>query len=113
MFLTVKSFLSANAIRARHSMDDIDHCSSNNSVPCAVQAISAPILFTAMGANNYIRFNETHYDLAKSTDKDFVVIDGANHGQTPCVPCEIVPGQYSNTTKNFFDYVRRWIGERY
>lgn len=93
MFLTVKSFLSANAIRARHSMDDIDHCSSNNSVPCAVQAIAAPILFTAMGANNYIRFNETHYDLAQSKDKDFVVIEGANHGQTPCVPCETVPGQ--------------------
>ena len=46
-----------------------------------------------MGANNYIRFNETHYDLAQSKDKDFVVIEGANHGQTPCVPCETVPGQ--------------------
>ena len=113
MFLTLRSFLSANAIRARHSMDDIDHCSSNNSVPCAIQAISAPILITAMGANNYIRFNETHFELARSRDKDFVVVEGANHGQTPCVPCETVPGQYSNTVKNFYDYVRRWVAERY
>ena len=113
MFLTLRSFLSANAIRARHSMDDIDDCASNNSTPCAIQAISAPVLITAMGANNYIRFNERHYDLAKSKDKDFVVIEGANHGQTPCVPCETVPGQYSNTVKNFYDYVQRWIRERY
>jgi hypothetical protein len=113
MFLTLRSFLSANAIRAGHSMDDIEHCSSNNSVPCAVQVISAPVLITAMGANNYIRFNETHFELARSKDKDFVVIEGANHSQTPCVPCETVPGQYSNTVKNFYDYVQRWIGERF
>ena len=33
-FLTVKSFLSANAVRGTDSMDGIDHCSSNNSPPC-------------------------------------------------------------------------------
>ena len=47
--LTVRSFLSANAIRATHAMDDIDWCSSNNSTTCAVQNISIPILITAMG----------------------------------------------------------------
>ena len=45
--LTVRSFLSANAIRATHAMDDIDWCSSNNSTTCAVQNISIPILTTA------------------------------------------------------------------
>jgi len=29
------------------------------------------------------------------------------------VPCERSPGQYSNTVKNFFDYVRNWINERF
>ncbi len=113
LFLTLRSFLSAYAIRARHSMDDIEWCSTNNSVPCAVQAISVPLLITAMGANNYLRFNETHYELAKSTDKDFVVIEGATHGQTPCVACEATPGQYSNTVRNFFDYARTWINQRF
>lgn len=113
LLLTLRSFLSARAIRARHSMDDIEWCSSNNSVPCAVQAISVPILVTAMGANNYLRFNEEHYELAKSEDKDFIIIEGATHGQTPCVACEQTPGQYSNTVNNFYDYVRGWIGHRF
>jgi hypothetical protein len=113
LFLTLRSFLSAYAIRSKHSMDDVDWCSTNNSVPCAVQAISIPLLVTAMGGNNYLRFNETHFQLAKSTDKDFVVIEGATHGQTPCVRCEVSPGQYSNTVKNFFDYTRAWINRRF
>ena len=113
MLLTLRSFLSANAIRSRHAMDDVDWCSTNNSVPCAVQSIASPMLIAAMGGNNYLRFNETHFDLAKSQDKDYVIVDGANHDQTPCVPCETTPGQYGNTVKNFFDYVKAWIDKRY
>lgn len=113
LLLTVRSFLSANAMRATHSMDGLDYCSTNNSVPCALQSISVPLLITAMGANRYLRFNEIHYDLAKSEDKDFVVVEGATHLQQPCVPCERVPGQYSNATANFFAYVTNWIDERF
>jgi pimeloyl-ACP methyl ester carboxylesterase len=111
--LTIRSFLSANATRAKDSMDEIDWCSSNNSVPCALQSISAPLLITAMGAHYFIRDNEIHFDLAKSKDKDFVVIEGAVHGFTPCTACEQSPGQYSNTVKNMFDYVRTWINARF
>jgi hypothetical protein len=113
LFLTVKSFLSANAMRATHSMDGLDYCSSNNSVPCALQSISVPLLLTAMGGNRYLRFSEIHYDLAKSADKDFAIIEGATHGQEPCVACEQVPGQYSNATSNFFAYVTDWIDARF
>ena len=113
LFLTVRSFLSANAMRSNDSMSDIDYCSSNNSTPCAVQAISVPLLITAMQANRYLRFNEIHYDLAKSEDKDFVIIEGATHPQRPCALCESFPGQYSNPTENFFNYVGDWIDERY
>jgi len=113
LLLTLRSFLSANAIRSRQAMDDVDWCSTNNSVPCAVQSISAPMLIAAMSGNNYLRFNERHFDLAKSQDKDYIVVEGANHDQTPCVPCETTPGQYSNTVKNFFDYVKAWIDKRY
>ena len=111
--LTIRSFLSANAIRATDSMDNIDWCSSNNSTPCALRAISIPLLVTAMGGHYFIRDNEIHYDVAKSKDKDFVIIEGATHGQTPCVPCERSPGQYSNTVTNFFDYVGNWINKRF
>lgn len=111
--LTVKSFLSANAVRAGDSMDAIDWCSSNNSTPCALRKISVPILLTAMSGHYFVRDNEIHFEVAASKDKDFVVIEGATHGIQPCTACEKTPGQYSNTVKNFFDYVEKWIDARF
>jgi pimeloyl-ACP methyl ester carboxylesterase len=111
--LTVRSFLSANAIRATDAMDDIDWCSSNNSTPCALQEISVPLLITAMGGHYFVRDNEIHYEMAASEDKDFVVVEGATHGGTPCTACETTRGDYANATKNFFDYVARWIDTRF
>lgn len=109
MFLTLTSFLSANAIRAKDSMVDIDWCSSNNSTPCAVREISVPLLVAAMGAHYFIADNEIHFDMAASKDKDYVVIEGAVHGQTPCAPCSKATGQsYDNATKNLYDYVAKW-----
>ena len=111
--LTLGSFLSANAIRATDSMEGIDWCSSNNSTPCALRNISVPILITAMGAHYFIRDNEIHYEVAASTDKDFVVIEGATHGIRPCTACETFPGQYSHSVENFADYVQKWINARF
>jgi hypothetical protein len=109
MFLTLTSFLSANAIRAKDSITDIDWCSSNNSTPCALRQITVPILVTAMGGHYFIADNEIHYDVAASQDKDFIVIEGSVHGQTPCEACSKVTGQsYSNVTKNLYDYVAGW-----
>jgi hypothetical protein len=113
LFLTIKSFLSANAIRATDSMDGIDYCSSNNSPPCHLPKIRIPLLVTAMGAHYFIRDNEIHYEVAASPDKDFIVIEGAEHGQTPCVACGASPAQYSNSVKNFYDYTRDWINKRF
>jgi hypothetical protein len=67
-----------------------------------------------MGAHYFIRDNELHFDDAASADKDFVVVvEGATHGFAPCTACETVPGQYSNSQRNFFDYVARWIDARF
>ena len=112
-FLTVRSFLSANAVRGSDSMDGIDHCSSNNSPPCHLPTITVPTLVTAMGGHYFIRDNEIHYELSGAKDKDFVVVEGAEHGQTPCAACESTPGQYGNSVKNFYDYVRDWISKRF
>jgi len=111
--MTRHSFLSANAIRAKDSLDDIDWCSSNNSTRCAVQKITVPTLITAMGAHYFIRDSEIHYDASASRDKELIVIEGATHGITPCTACETTPGQYANTTQNFFDYVSKWIKARF
>jgi hypothetical protein len=110
---TLRSFLSAQAVRAGNAADDIDFCSTNNSTICAVQSISVPVMFAAMGAHYFIRDNERQFDMARSKDKDLVVIEGANHGFTPCEPCATVPGQYSNTIRNLFDYVANWINARF
>lgn len=110
---TLRSFLSANAIRSRNSMTDIDHCSTNNSTVCAIRAITVPVLFTAMGAHYFIRDNEIHFEESASKDKDFVVIEGATHGFTPCGDCEKTPGQYANSVRNLFDYVAKWMNERF
>ena len=115
--LTVKSFLSSNAIRASNSMDEneIDLCSSNNSTPCMLQNVTVPLLAAANQASfqNLIQEVEINYLFGKSADKDFVVIEGATTGITPCIPCEQFPGQYSNTVENFFNYVRDWINVRF
>ena len=111
--LTVKSFLSANAVRSKNSLDDIDVCSSNNSTICAVQQINIPIMFAAMGAYYFVGDNERMFDLAKTKDKDFVVIEGATHGFTPCIPCGPTPDAYANSVKNLFDYAAAWINKRF
>lgn len=110
---TVRSFLSANAIRSKDSLDAIDWCSSNNSTDCALPKITVPTLITAMGAHYFIRDSEIHYDVSGSRDKEFIVIEGATHGLDPCVPCEKTPGQYSNSQKNMFDYVTKWARNRF
>jgi pimeloyl-ACP methyl ester carboxylesterase len=111
---TIKSFLSAGAIKSTSSMDGIDWCSSNNSTPCAVQHISVPLLVAAMGGYYFIRDNEIHFELAKSADKDFIVVEGAGHGMRRCRSCTRATGKdYSNARKNFFDYVAKWLNARY
>ena len=114
MFLTLTSFLSANAIRAKDSIDDIDWCTSNNSTPCALKQISVPVLIMAMGGHYFIRDNEIHYDVAASKDKDYIVVEGSVHGMTPCEACSKVTGQsYSNVTKNLYDYAATWANARF
>jgi hypothetical protein len=114
LFLTVNSFLSANAIRATDSLDGIDWCSSNNSTPCAVQSISVPLLVAAMGGHYFITDGEFIFDKAASRDKDFIVVEGAVHAMTPCQPCSAATGQpYGNATKNLYDYIAQWTKARF
>ena len=110
---TLKSFLSANATRATSANGGIDYCSSNNSTTCAVQSISVPMMIAAMGAYQFIRDDEIIFDKSASKDKDYFVLEGAVHGFTPCTACETTPGQYSNSVKNLFDYIRDWTNKRF
>ena len=111
--LTLRSFLTANAIRSTSAQDGVDWCSSNNSTPCALAQIAVPLLVSAMGAGNAIRDNERLYEGAASRDKDFFVVEGATHNFEPCDECATRKGQYTNAVRNYFNYVRDWINRRF
>jgi len=114
LFVTVKSFLSANSIRSKHAMNDIDICSSNNSTLCAVKQIKVPMLIMSMNAHYFVHDGEEINKLAASPDKEFLIVDGALHGVTPCTECTKLTGEdYSNVTKNAFDHVAQWTKARF
>jgi hypothetical protein len=48
-----------------------------------------------------------------SRDKDFIVVEDATHNIEPCTEYETQKGQYGNATRNFFNYVSRWISSRF
>ena len=115
LFRTLTSFLSANAIRSFNSLEGIDWCSSNNSTPCAVASLSPslPILVMSMQGHYFIRDGEFIYQSSVSTDKDYVVVEGATHNLTPCTACSALHGNadYSKATLNLFNYVRDWANK--
>ena len=45
--------------------------------------------------------------------KEYIVVEGALHGGQPCRACEKIPGQYANSERNMYDYIRDWINERF
>jgi pimeloyl-ACP methyl ester carboxylesterase len=111
--LTVRSFLGTRAIRAKDAMEDFDVESNNNSTSAHLRKIHVPILMMTAGGHYFIRDNEKMFDLAVSQDKDFAVVEGASHPIVPCTACEKTKGQFSNTVKNTFDYMKAWIDKRY
>ena len=62
-----------------------------------------------MGAYYLIRDNEIHYELAKSVDKEFIVIAGLVHAITPCNACP--GGPCDHFVANFYDHVRYWLNK--
>ncbi|MEE8440010.1 MAG: hypothetical protein V3S07_10505 [Micropepsaceae bacterium] len=109
----LSTFMSSVAIRSGNALDDIDHCSTINSTICFVADITVPVVFLAMGGYKFIGDHEIMYENSASEDKDFVVIEGALHGYDACTRCETTPGQYANSTKNTFDYIRDWTNARF
>ena len=113
--LSLTSFLSANAIRSKHTLDEdkIDWCSTNNSTPCAVAQISVPTLVMAMQGHYFIRDGELIYESAASLDKEFLVVEGATHGLGNCTACAALygTGPYNNVPLNLWNYVATWANK--
>lgn len=109
----IPAYLSSHATRAKDSQGDIDYCSSNDSSICAAGFVSVPAMIAAMGGYLFVRDGERLYDNTASNDKEFFVLEGAVHGFTPCEACAATPGQYGNSVKNLFDYIKRWVDKRF
>jgi len=112
-YMETNAYLSAHAVRGSDSQTGADYCSTNAAAICAAQYVSVPVMVASMGGYMFVGDGERLYDHTASKDKDFVVIEGAVHGFTPCRACEKTPGQYSNTMKNLFDYIAAWTNKRF
>jgi len=80
-----------------------------------LQSVTVPLLAATNQASfqNLIQEVEINYLYGKSADKDFIVVESATTGVTPCTNCPLPASTYSNVTKNFFDYAAQWINDRF
>ena len=68
----------------------------------------------AMSGHYFIRDGEVLLENAASKDKDYIVIEGANHSMVACQPCAKAAGKdYGNATSNLFDNVAAWTKQRF
>jgi hypothetical protein len=106
--LSLGSFLSANAIQSKNSLDEsqIDWCTTNNSTPCAAAQIHVPALVMTMQGHYFMRDGEYIYERLASPDKEYLVVQGATHGLGNCGNCP--GGPYLNVSANIWNYVAAW-----
>jgi hypothetical protein len=107
---TATSFLSAFAIRSGHALDSLDWCSSNNSVPCAVARISVPLLVIAAQGHYFVRDGEVIHEMAASSDKAFLVVEGLTHRLENCLDC--IGNPTVRASDNLWAYVVGWTAVR-
>jgi pimeloyl-ACP methyl ester carboxylesterase len=108
---TVKSYLSTAAIRLnpaeyRWTADNIygvEWSSSASSLQGSIAGIHVPTLVMAANCTSHVVLLEIAYDRSPAADKQFVGLDGANHGLNPCRP------EYGDTFKRAFEFVDSWL----
>ena len=111
--LTIKSYLSTNAIKSTNSFDGVDWCSVNNSSMCSIQHIKVPTLIVAMGAYHLLADEERIFERSAAADKDYIVVEGGTLGYTGCRDCSVPAENFSNALKNNFDYVAKWANTKF
>ena len=111
---TVRHFLSFLAIRTtpdfeltEDAIKGVDWRSSANSAVGSMANISVPTLVMAATCAIHIVPLETVFDHSAAKDKEFVGVEGANHGFQPCRP------EFGDTKKRTFDYVEAWLHKRF
>jgi hypothetical protein len=109
---TVRHFLSFLAVRTtadyaltEDSITGIDWRSSANSAAGSVERIKVPTLVMAATCAIHLVPLEIVFDHSAAPDKDFVAVEGADHGFQPCRP------EFGNTMTRAFDYADAWLSK--
>ena len=109
---TVREFLSSFITRLNpdyHWTEDglygIDWHSSASSLAGNTEGIHVPTLIMSGTCAAHIAFHEAAFDHSAATDKEYVGVEGANHGFQPCKP------EFGDTYKRTFDFVDSWLSK--
>ena len=108
--ITVRAYLSFQAMRldpdyslSADNVTGVHWRNTANSVPGNVSGIRSPTLFLVSTCAPHMVFSEITFDRSAAADKEFVGLEGANHGLMPCKP------EYGDTYKRAFDFVDSWL----
>lgn len=117
---TVRSYLSNFAIRTtdefgfdESNVYGIDWDSNYNCTTGNIKHVSAPLLVMGMTGGWEFASAETIYENAGSADKTLAYVRGADHFFRPCTHLEKEPGEFGDTLKTTYDYVEKWINDRF
>lgn len=74
-----------------------------------VRGISVPVLIEGNTGSHEFMESEYIYENAKSTDKDIVFLEGADHNFMPIKISDDALNKYGNTLETLSDYITEWL----
>jgi hypothetical protein len=112
--MTVRQYLAFQAVRTtpdfqitENDVKGVDWGSSANSAAGSVEHVRVPTLVMAGSCMIHMVPLEIVFDHSVAKDKEFVVVEGADHEFEPCRP------EFGDSEKRAFDYVESWLGKRF
>lgn len=94
-------------------IEGVDWDSSYNNTPGNVKYIRKPLLIMGMTGGYEFLAAEIIYQNAVSEDKTIAFVEGATHNFTTEKATEKYPGEFGDTVKTCFDFVAKWVMERF
>lgn len=119
--MTVRGFLSSFAMTVNEDYEVLPdgfrgiHFNSNLTSPIGnIEGIHIPSLFMGMTGSYEYLTSEALFENSPATDKTLVFVEGAGHMFTADKQAEAYNhADYGDTVKNMFDYVDRWLEQRF
>jgi pimeloyl-ACP methyl ester carboxylesterase len=113
-FTTVRHFLSflattttADFAMTKNDIKGVDWRSSANSVAGNLENVTIPTLVMAGSCTIHMVPLEIAFDHSAAKDKEFVVVEGGDHGFRACRP------EFGDSLKKAYDHVDNWLNKRF